>query len=238
MRRIIYKKRWYFNNKKVLYLLIIFICINTFFYYLFFINRLSDAIIQTAEKELKEITMAIVTKNLTKDKLKKVTAEDLIIIHKNKVDEITDVSFKLDKAYDVLLDIKSNIEKEVRDIKKGIIPSQATAIKDNLVIKVPYYIFTGNALFMNLGPKIYIQINLLENIIGDVYTKISSYGINTVLINLYIKFYIKESFLYPVLSQKMEYEFEVLVASKVIQGKVPSFYNGLMESSSPIINVK
>ncbi len=238
MRRVKYKKRWHFRNKQVFYLLIILICVKTFFYFLFFMNKLSDAIILTAEKEIKEITTAIVTKNLTKEKLKKVTTEDLIIIHKNQKDEITDVSFKLDKAYDVLIDIKSNIEKEVRDIKNGVVPSSAIAIQDNLVIKVPYYAFTSNALLMNLGPKIYIKINLLENIIADVYTKISSYGINTVLINLYIKFQIKESFLYPVLSQKMEYEFEVLVASKVIQGKVPSFYNGQMESSSPIINVK
>ena len=54
---------------------------------------------------------------------------------------------------------------------------------------------------MNLGSKLHVKINLLENVIGDVYTRISSYGINTVLINLYIKFYLIESFLYPPISE-------------------------------------
>lgn len=238
MRRIKYKKRWLFKSSRVVFILIILIIINTFFYFAFFINKLSNSIVEVATRELKEITFSLVTKNLTKEKLIDVTAEDLIIVKKNSKDEITDVDFKLDKAYEVMIDIKNNIEKDLVNLKSGIVPSTALAVENNLVIKIPYYAYTKNAIFMNLGPKIYIKINLLENIIGDVYTKMSSYGINTVLINLYLKIYVTESFLYPVNDEKIEFEFEVLIASKIIQGKIPSFYNGVLESNSSLINVK
>ncbi len=226
------------ENKRILLLILILICINTAFFVNFFINKLNKTFVETARRELKEVTFNIVTKNLTKDILKEVTTDDLIVINKNRHDEITNVDFKLEKAYEVLIDLKSNIEKEVKNLKAGIVPSNTVAIKDNLIIKIPYYAYTKNAILMNLGPKIYIKINLLENIIGDVYTKMSSYGINSVLINLYIKLYLTESFIYPVYDESIELEFEILVATKVIQGKIPSFYNGVLESSSSLISVK
>lgn len=238
MRRIKYKKRIKFKQNRIALILSILICVNTIAYMILFFNKLNDSILETAIKEIKEVTINIVTKNLTKEKLKEITTEDLITIKKNSNDEITDVDFKLDKAYETLIDIKSNIETEVINLKKGIVPANTEVIGDNLIVKVPYYSYTRNSLLMNLGPKIYIKVNLLENVIGDVYTRISSYGINTVLINLYIKFYITQSLLYPVKNDKIELEFEVLVASKVIQGKIPSFYNGVLENSSALINVK
>ena len=238
MRRLKYKKRWQFKVNRIILILVILIIMNTIFLFLIFSNKLSDSVIASTKKEIEEITINIVTKYLIKERLKQIAAEDLIIIIKNDKEEITDVDFKLDKVYDALIDIKSDIEKEVLDLKRGIIPSNTISVGNNLIIKIPYYAYTNNALLMNLGPKMHIKINLLENNIDDVYTRISSYGINTVLINLYIKFYLIESFLYPPISEKMEFEFEVLVATKVIQGKIPSFYNGVLESSSSLFNVK
>lgn len=238
MKRLKYKKRWQFKLSRIILILVVLIIINTMFLFAIFSKKLNESLIASTKKEIEEITINIVTKNLAKEKLKQITAEDLIIIIKNDKDEITDVDFKLDKAYKALIDIKDDIEKEVINLKSGAVPSNATSIGENLVIKIPYYAYTNNALLMNLGPKIHVKINLLESIVGDVYTKISSYGINTVLINLYMKFYLIESFLYPSVSEKIELEFEVLVATKVIQGKIPSFYNGVLESNSSLFNVK
>ena len=238
MKKFKYRKKFYLNNKRILFILVIVIIINTIFNLKTFANKLGSNGVLLAEKELEEITVNLVTKSLSREKLTEIAAEDLIIIKYNKNDEITNVDFKLDRAYDVLIDIKQNIETEIRNLKKGDVPSSAVILKDNLIIKIPYYSYTNNVLLMNLGPKIYIKAHLLENIVGDVYTKISSYGINTVLVNLYIKFNITESLLYSAKTQKIEKEFEVLIATKILQGKIPNFYNGVMENSSSLINTK
>ena len=68
MRRIIYKKDGILIIKSII-LVNNFYMYKHFFYYLYFINRLSDAIIQTAE-ELKN-NDGDSYKDLTKDKLKK-----------------------------------------------------------------------------------------------------------------------------------------------------------------------
>ncbi len=235
MRKFKYRKKLRFKLNRVIFLLILAIIINTIFYIFIFVNRLSFTIEQTAKRELKEITTDLFIKNLTREKLKEITVEKLIIVNKNKDDEITDIDFKLDKAYEVLLDVKGKLEQEIKDLKNKPLPASAVAIQDNLVLKVPYYVASNNLLLMNLGPKIYVKINLLENVIGDVYTKVTSYGINTLLINLYIKIYITQSLLYPVKSETIESNFEVLVATKIIQGKIPSFYNGVLENSTGLL---
>ena len=164
--------------------------------------------------------------------------EELIVINKDKEDVITHIDFKLDKAYEVILNIKEQIEKDVIDLKNGKLYSPAIVFNDNLILKVPYYSWSDNILLMNLGPKIFVKVNLLENVRGDLYTKVTSYGINSLLVNLYITIYIKESLLYPASSEQIEYNFDMLVASKVIQGKIPQFYNGIIESKSDVINLK
>ncbi|MDD4407288.1 MAG: sporulation protein YunB [Bacilli bacterium] len=238
MKRVKYKKRINIKKKRIIFIIILAIVVNTICFLIIFITKFSDTIEESAKKELKEITTNIVIKHLTKENLMKVSMEELIIINKDKEDVITHVDFKLDKGYEVILNIKEKIENEIIDLKKGKLYSPAIAFNENLVLKVPYYAWSDNILLMNLGPKIYIKVNLLENVRGDLYTKVTSYGINSLLVNLYITIYIKESLLYPASSEQIEYKFDMLVASKVIQGKIPSFYNGFLESKSDVINLK
>lgn len=238
MRRIKYKKRINFKTSRIILIIVLAIIINTLFFIIFFLSKFSNTIEISAKKELKEITTNMVIKHLSKEKLIEASMENLIIINKDKEDAITHIDFKLDKAYEVIFTIKENLEKEVKKLKSGTLTTPAISIKENLVIKIPYYTWSNNMLLMNIGPKIFIKINLLENVRADLYTKVTSYGINSLLVNLYVTIYIKESLLYPANSEAIEYNFELLIASKVIQGKIPSFYNGILESKSGLINLK
>lgn len=238
MRKVKYKTRLNINKSRIVLIIILAIIINTIFFIMFFLSKFSNAIEVSAKKELEEITTNMVLKHLTKEKIVEASMEDLIIVNKDKEDAISHIDFKLDEAYEVIFTIKKNLEKEVKNLKNGILTTPAISIKDNLVIKIPYYTWSNNILLMNIGPKIYVKVNLLENVKADLYTKVTSYGINSLLINLYITLYIKESLLYPANSEAIEYNFELLIASKVIQGKIPSFYNGVLESKSGLINIK
>ena len=237
MKRVKFKKQINIEKKRLIFIIIIFIIINTIFFLMYFSKKFSKTIEVSAKKELKEITTNIVIKHFTREKLNEITIEELINISRNQNDEVMDVSFKLDRAYAVMLDIKDNLDKEILDLKKGNPPEGTHIVKDNIVIKAPYYSWTDNILLINLGPKIHVQLKLLQNVRGAVYSKVTSYGINSLLLNLYISLYVREGILYPALSEDIEYTFELLVASKVIQGRIPSFYNGILENNSSIIEL-
>ena len=232
------KRRIKVNRKRILFIVSILIILNTYIFITFFASKLGYVMLKSAEKELEEITTMIIVRNIARDNLPKVAIEDIIIVNKNNSDEITDIDFKLDVAYDMFFDLKTKVDSEVFNTKKGIIPTNASIINDNLIIKVPFYAFTNNPLLMNLGPKIHIMVNLIETSRGSITTEVSAYGINTVLIEVYLNLIITESIILPTKREVITLEFNILLASKVIQGKVPSLYTGKKISESPIFNLE
>ena len=232
------RRRIIINKKRIIFVVTLLIIINTYFFVTYFSSKLGEVMLVAAEKELEEITTMIIVRNIARENLPKVAVEDIIIVNKNSDDEITDIDFKLDVAYDMFFDLKTKVDNEVFNIKKGIIPTNASVINDNLIIKVPFYAFTDNPLLMNLGPKLHIKVNMVETSRGSITTELSAYGINTVLIEVYLNLVITESIILPTGRETIELEFNILLASKVIQGKVPSLYTGNKITESPIFNLE
>lgn len=232
------KKRLMLSKPKIIFILILLIFLNTMAFLFHFTSILGDVLLTTAEKELKEVTVLIVGSNISKERLSRIGVEDLIIANKNSKEEITDIDFKLDVAYEMLLELKDALDVAVLAVKQGNISTKTHVINDNLVLKIPFYAYTNNPLLMNLGPKIYLGIQMIEYIRGSVTTKVTSYGINSVLIDLYLNLQITESILLPTNRESIVLDYEILLASKVIQGKVPNFYPGTYEMNSGEINIE
>ena len=68
-------------------------------------------------------------------------------------------------------------------------------------------------------------------------TKIKEYGVNNSLIEVYLKVSLNEEIIVPYSSKKINNSCEILLSSQVIEGIVPSIYNGLLEKNSSLINV-
>jgi len=236
MKRIKRFSKIYLTKQKILLVIFLIIFLNTGFFGYYFTNRLGEVLLIAAEKELREVTTLVVSSNITQDRLKRIGYQELIVAHKNQAGEILDVDFKLEVAYEMLLDLKDTLDLAVLNIKNGIIPTKTKVIKNNLVIEVPFYAYTNNLVLMNLGPKVCVKVSILEYIRGSITTKITSYGINTVLVDVYLNLFITESILFPVNRENIVIEYNILLASKVIQGKIPSFYQGKYETNSGIIN--
>ncbi|WP_443686870.1 sporulation protein YunB, partial [Phascolarctobacterium faecium] len=67
-------------------------------------------------------------------------------------------------------------------------------------------------------------------------TKVKNYGINNVLLELYLDISVSSSLLTPVSKEEIKDNFSILIASRIIAGSVPDYYNGILESTSPLVN--
>ena len=228
----------YFSKQRMVFLIVLLTFFTSTVYIFFFTSKLSDVIIMAAERELTEMSQLIIGSKMTRDKFSMVGIDDIIVANRNRDDEIIDIDFKLDVAYDMMLSLRDELDKAVADLKQGKVTKNSIMIKDNLVVKVPFYTYTNNALLMNLGPKMHIEVNILEILRGAVRTEVKSYGINSVLINVYLDYWLTQSILFPANRENIVVEYELLVASKVVQGKVPSLYTGRYEQSSEILNIR
>lgn len=149
--------------------------------------------------------------------------EELIKVIKNKKDEIVEVEFRLSECQKLL----SNITKYIN----------ANLEEENFLgyrIDIPLGFASNNPLLMNLGPKIPLKIEISDVALGNVSTKVESFGINSALVKVFLEIYLKTSILYPFENIEETSTFYSLLSSKIITGTVPDFYNGSLTKSENI----
>lgn len=148
---------------------------------------------------------------------------DILTIHKNNNGEILYVDYNLQKSYIYLDEIASYLEK--------------TFSSSSFILDFPFLVGSNNLLFNNFGPKIKVQINYVNSILFNIETKITNYGLNNALVEAYIKISIEGLIITPVSEEKNIINYDMLISSKVINGRVPSLYGDYISSNSSIKNI-
>ena len=80
------------------------------------------------------------------------------------------------------------------------------------------------ALISNLGPKVYLKINFVGTLLTNIKTKITNYVLNICLVELYVTVELTDQLVTPVEKHESKINYDVLIASKIINGRVPTFY--------------
>ena len=65
---------------------------------------------------------------------------------------------------------------------------------------------------------------------------VEDYGINNSLIKLYVNISIEQYIEMPIDKDKNVMNYKFLIASKLVNGKVPDFYNGISDCSNLVNN--
>ena len=143
---------------------------------------------------------------------------DILYIDKNNNNEITYLDYDIDKTYKLL-------NKYIYKLKNS---SQKSKI-----LEVPFFIASNNIILSSLGPKINFKYEILDNIKGKIKTKVTDFGVNNALVEMYFELEIGYLVIIPMNKKENIIKTEILLSSKVINGKVPNFYgkNILKESS-------
>lgn len=170
--------------------------------------------------------------SFSKEVAEKFKVDDLISLNLNKKDEIISVDYNMDKVY-VLLG--ESLEILYNNLEK-IDFSMNYKVNDKNILWVPLGIGNKNILISNFGPKIPIKIDILTDSSMGYKTKVKNYGINNVLLELYLDISVSSSLLTPVSKEEIKDNFSILIASRIIAGSVPDYYNGILESTSPLVN--
>jgi len=152
--------------------------------------------------------------------------DDILEIYKNDAGEILYVDYNLNKSYDLL-------NKVTKIIKERLKPDKNSSI----IYEVPFFIGSDNVFLSNIGPKITINIDYINSILTNVYTKITNYGLNNALVEAYIKITVEGKIITPVSNQRKSVDYELLISSKIINGRIPNFYGNYLTSNSSIFDV-
>lgn len=228
-------KNKFITHKNLTIIVLCLIFLNTFFLIKSIGVKITDNMYGICQKVISDVMTNIVNANIKGEVFHKYNINDLITINKNE-NKVESVDYNLENAYNLLIEIKKSIMKNVAETKDlGYFDARFDNSK--IYLKLPFYNYTNNLLLANVGPKIESRIAILQSISGNMKTKVKTYGINSLQIELYINFTIESSVVIPFKEKGLVNSYDVLVASKVIQGEIPSFYNGLLEKNSDLINL-
>lgn len=134
---------------------------------------------------------------------------DILYIDKNKSNEIVYLDYDIDKTYKLL-------NKYIDSLKKDNSKSK--------ILTVPFFIASDNIIISSLGPKVKFKYEIIDNVKGKIKTKVTDFGVNNALVEMYFELEIGYLVVIPMNKKESVLKTEILISSKVINGKVPTFY--------------
>lgn len=138
---------------------------------------------------------------------------DIVVLSKNKEDEIIAVSANMEKINNLKSRISLLIQKNFYELKE-----KKTSIA--------FGTLTGWELLNGKGPPVPMKISASGSVNTDIKSDFLNAGINQTLHRIYILVHSKISVVMPGCSCVTEVDTTVLAAETVIIGKVPNFYGG------------
>ena len=103
-----------------------------------------------------------------------------------------------------------------------------------MVLSIPIGNSFSHFYFYNLGPRIPVRINFIDSVLTNLKTKVTNYGLNNALVELFVTIEFKTQIMSPFQMEEITLKYDAVIASMMIEGEVPSFYGGTIERESSI----
>lgn len=196
--------------KNKIFLSIIIILILTVFVIYFYSKKISPVLIKYAQIEGKKVAIDIISTGVSDDISSYLEDNNLYVIEKDNNGNIE------------MIDYDSNVVNKILSISSKKVIKNFEKIDSNCIKKLPMGVITNNVFFENLGPKIPVKISLDGNVLTSLKTKVKEYGLNSALIEVYIRIEANIDIIIPFSSKKIVVVNEVPISIKITKGNVSS----------------
>lgn len=245
MKKIKLKKKRKIKLSTKISTIIILIILITYVFINYSSKKVLPIIMRQAQIDSKKMAILIIKNSLNEDVLKTLT-NDMYDVIQNKDGQIQTIDFNPIVVNRFLTKTTSVVSENLRNLEKGNIKDisfinyenyDKKKLKNGVISEVPMGIITKNVFLSNIGPKVPVKLNLIGNVVSNVETKVSNYGINSALIEVFVKVEVEEEVIIPFQTKTIKIVNEIPVAIKVINGNVPDYYSGRLNESSNILSL-
>jgi len=202
----------------------------SFFCLLFLDKKMTSSLSPYVNAEVERLTTNIVNKAVRKKMLDKNYGDYLItsgevlsldIVKLNQVkEEITDyvneVLMHLDDASVTDYYLSDYLKTgKFKKIKHGILAENSVGS------------LRGSTLFGNIGPTVPIRLFFVGQVTSDIDIETKEYGINNVIVKVYLILNVKEQVMMPLASKKKEIIIREVLEVDMLKGEIPNYYTGI-----------
>lgn len=242
MSKIHLKQTFSFSKINLLAIFLVCILISLYLVFAYIKSRITPSIFKYGTIEAKKFSSIITNDAIDKYITKQIKSNELFTITKDSNGEIKSTDFNTALINSYLTKATKSIQKSLKYIETGDIEKveyEADLLEnyDKKTLKngVIFYLNSGfifnNPIFSNFGMQIPIKIALTGDVVSNIETEVTNYGINNALIKVYVNLKINEQIILPFYNKDIIYETKIPIALKIISGSVPSYYGNLNNTS-------
>ena len=121
------------------------------------------------------------------------------------------------------------------DLSSSLLGNGFQSVENGIVCEIPFGSLTGNGFLSNLGPVIPIKMSFLGQVSSNLRTKVTSYGINNLYLEVFVDVEVKERISLPRSSKDVTIHIEAPLSIKIISGSVPDYYGGIVGKNSETV---
>ena len=228
------------NLKKIFSCIVLSFFISVFFVFIFG-QRVNPIFVIYLSGEVERVTSNVVN-SVVNESLTSQINESLFSVTRNDNNEVEMIDYNTEKVNSLLSDINQAIYSKLYDLEEGkidefFLSSSLSGVNyqfvdSGIVCEIPFGALTGNGFLANLGPVIPVKMSFLGQVNSNLKTKVTSYGINNLLLEVYIQVQIKEKISLPKSSDIVTINIEAPLSIKIISGVVPDYYGGIIDKNS------
>ncbi|MGN0992961.1 MAG: sporulation protein YunB [Bacilli bacterium] len=225
--------KMHLKNSKKKYLrkrfIIVIVCLVLFVYFFLSLSKnVSYYYLSYSEKEARKIIDLSVGNAITDDILADIKDKNLYKVSKNSKGEIEMVDYDSYLVNAFLRDITDNIALSLEKEESN---------PDKIAFYIPLGSIFQNPILNSKGPKIPVRMEIIGSVLTNINTKVTEYGINNCLIEMYVHVEVKEKVILPVIAKTITITNDLPVSYKIIKGTVPSYYGNSINKDSSIYSI-
>ncbi len=214
-----------------------------------FSTNMRPVFLRIAKSEAKKMATIVINDSVGKQLVNDLTIDNLFDITKDNNGNITSIDFNSKVVNKVLTTTTNSAIMHLKYVEDGRV--DLLNISDNvlanydqkklrkgIIYSIPMGIIFGNTLLANIGPKLPVKFSLIGSVNSNINTKITNYGINNALIEVYVDLSVELEVILPLMTDIVEIKSSIPVAIKLIQGNVPEYYANALSNPSLSIPIK
>ena len=219
---------------KIILLLILLASIISSFYISYLGKKYNKILYNYINKEVTRTTTNLVSSSIN-EVISNIDTNNLFEIKRSN-EEIYSIDLNAKEVNDILKEINTKVLKKIRNLEKGKIENlklgRYKSIKNGLLCELPLSLIKNNIILSNIGPTIPIKLSFSGGVKTKTKNKITSYGINNIVIEVNIVVEIKEQVTMPISSKETIIEITSPLVLKIVQGQIPNYFETDINSSS------
>ena len=214
------------KQKNIILILLILLIISVFLMLKFVNSKLSPILLENAELEINKLSVIIANKAVSQVLEDKINTENIFETVKDNDGTIQTIDFNPIVVNQVLNIATTVVQNNLKLLEEGDIDSIGIYDMNLSEDRI-------NDLEKGIILKIPIRLHYIGDVVGNITTKVTQYGINNAMVELGIHLEITAQILLPFSTKKNVIDCNIPLAIKIIQGVVPSYYGGeLLKNSS------